>query len=98
MSISKPNLKTETAIIEMRKAFPELTAKLKASDLEMQNYVTALEKENIKLYRKIAKQQVEYMSLQSQIQVRAEEEAQRIIDELKLIEEAEEEANKYIHD
>ncbi len=82
----------------MRKAFPELTAKLKASDLEMQNYVTALEKENIKLYRKIAKQQVEYMSLQSQIQVRAEEEAQRIIDELKLIEEAEEEANKYIHD
>jgi len=95
MSRSEPNLKTEAAITKTRKAFPELTAKLKASDLEVQNYVTALEKENINLHRNIAKQQAEYMSLQSQIQVRAEEEAQRIIDELKLIEEAEEEANRY---
>ena len=75
MPVPEPNLKSEKAIKETKKAFPELNAKLKASEPEIQNYVTALEQENLKLHRTLAKQRAQYLSLESQTQVRAEEEA-----------------------
>ncbi len=45
----------------------EITSKLKKSDIELQNYVTELEKENAKLQKGIAKLQVKDISNQNQI-------------------------------
>lgn len=41
--------------------------KLKSCDLEIQNYVAALEKENFKLHKKLATLQVENVSLNNRI-------------------------------
>src|SRR5574340_41625 len=94
MSKLNPSSKSQRAIIEIRQAFPDISAKLKACDPEVRNYITALKKENLRLHRKIAYQQAQYVSLQSQIQILAEEEVERIVNEIKLIEEAEKEASE----
>ena len=73
---------------------PELKLKLKACDPEVQNYVIALKKENLKLQRRIAKQEAEYLSLHNNIQVRAEEIAQCLFEEMRLIEKAERAADE----
>lgn len=90
----KPDLKSEKTIKKMRGAFPDLTTKIKASDIEVQLYITALEKHNLKLQRIIAKQRADYLLLEGQIQINAEEEADRIVSESKLIAQAEHEASK----
>jgi hypothetical protein len=77
---------TDTAIATES---PELKAKLKACDPEVQNYVIALKKENLKLQRRISKQEAAYLSLHNNIQVRAEEIAQCLFEEMRLIEQAE---------
>ena len=46
---------------------PSIKAKLKSCDIEIQNYVTALETKNFKLNEEIAKFQVENMSLNSRV-------------------------------
>jgi predicted RNase H-like nuclease (RuvC/YqgF family) len=46
-----------------------LDAKLRKADPEIQRFVTALKKENLKLHQKIATLQAEGVSLNSQIQV-----------------------------
>jgi hypothetical protein len=91
----EPNFKPENTINKMREAIPDLTTKIKASDTEVQLYITALEKDNLKLQRVIAKQRASYLLLEGQIQIKAEEEADRIVSESKLIAEAEHEASKY---
>ena len=48
---------------------PDIEAKLKKSDPEVQRFVTSLKKENLKLHQKIAKLQAENVSLDSRIQV-----------------------------
>jgi len=93
MPVPKPNLKSQKAIKEMRKAFPQLAAKIIASDIEVQLYITALEKDNLKLQRTIAKQGADYLLLEGQIQIRAEEEATRIVEESELIAKAEKEVS-----
>ncbi len=45
----------------------EIKSKLKTSDPEIKNYVTELEKENLKLQKQIAKLQVKIVSQQNQI-------------------------------
>lgn len=48
--------------------FPaSIKKKLKSCDLEIQNYVTALKTENLKLHKEIAKFQVENVSLNNRI-------------------------------
>ncbi len=44
-----------------------LTAKIKAADTELKNYVIELEKENFKLQQQIAKLQVKNISQQNEI-------------------------------
>ncbi len=98
MPKSKPDLESEKAIKELREAFPDLAAKIEVSDIDVQHYITALEKDNLRLQRIIAKQRTAYLLLEGQIQIRAEEEAERIIEESKLIAQAEEKAEKRTHD
>jgi len=50
-----------------------LRTKLKAADSEIQNYVIALEKENLKLQREIAKYQVQHVTLENRIKILEEE-------------------------
>jgi hypothetical protein len=45
----------------------EITAKLKNTDIELQNYVSELEKENAKLHKTIAKMQAKDISQQNEI-------------------------------
>ena len=47
----------------------DLTAKLKASDLEVQRYVVALQNENLKLHTQIAKHQANEVSLNNRIEI-----------------------------
>ena len=94
MPVPKPNLKSEKTINKMREAFPDLTAKIKESDIEVQLYITALEKDNLKLQRIIAKQRAAYLLLEGQIRITAEQEADSIIEESKLIANAEEKASE----
>jgi len=47
----------------------DLPAKLKACDFEVQYYVSALEAENLKHRRKIAKLQAENLSLRNEIRI-----------------------------
>jgi predicted nuclease with TOPRIM domain len=47
--------------------------KLKLCDPEIQNYVEALEKENVKLHKEIAKLKVENMSLNNRVKATIEE-------------------------
>jgi predicted nuclease with TOPRIM domain len=44
-----------------------LTAKLKAADVELRNYLIELEKENLKLHKQLAKLQVKNVSMQNEI-------------------------------
>jgi hypothetical protein len=90
----EPDLKSEKTIKKIREAFPDLSAKIKASDMEVQLYITALEKNNLKLQRIISKQRADYLLLEGQIQIKAEEEADRIVSESELIAQAEHEASK----
>jgi hypothetical protein len=48
---------------------PQLTAKLKACDPEIQNFIAALKTENLKLQRQIAKLQAEDVTLNNRIKV-----------------------------
>jgi predicted MPP superfamily phosphohydrolase len=50
-----------------------LRTKLKTADSEIQNYVIALEKENLKLQREIAKYQVQHVTLENRIKILEEE-------------------------
>lgn len=52
---------------------PDLSAKLKACDPEIQNYVIALEAENLKLQKQIAKHQAENVTLKNRVKVLEEE-------------------------
>ncbi len=90
----EPDLKSQKTIKKMRDAFPDLTAKIKASEIEVQFYITALEKDNLKLQRIIAKQRADYLLLEGQIQIKAEEEADRIVSESALIAQIEHDASK----
>jgi len=45
----------------------DLSAKLKACDPEIQNYVIALDQENLKLQKQIAKHQAENVTLKNRI-------------------------------
>jgi uncharacterized coiled-coil DUF342 family protein len=54
----------------------DLEANLETCDPEIQNFVTALKAENLKLHKQIAKLRAEKVSLQSQITVLTEEYAQ----------------------
>ena len=47
----------------------ELSAKLKACDPEIQNYVVALDQENLELQKQIAKHQAENVTLKNRIKV-----------------------------
>jgi hypothetical protein len=47
----------------------ELIAKLKTCDPEIQNYVTALKAENLKLQREIAKYQAQQVTLENRIKI-----------------------------
>jgi 16S rRNA C1402 (ribose-2'-O) methylase RsmI len=51
----------------------ELMAKLKTCDPEIQNYVTALKAENLKLQREIAKYQAQQVTLENRIKILEEE-------------------------
>jgi predicted nuclease with TOPRIM domain len=53
---------------------PELTAKLKMCDPEIQKFITALKTENLKLQKKIAKLQGENVTLNNRIKILEEEE------------------------
>lgn len=64
---SKPDSPKETS------AMSTLELKLKSADSEIQFFVTALKKENLKLHKQIAKLQAENVSLNSRITVREEE-------------------------
>ncbi len=94
MPVPEPDLISEKTIKKMREAFPDLTAQIKASDIEVKLYITALEKDNLKLQRIIAKQRAAYLLLEGQIQITAEQEAERITGESKLIADAEKEASE----
>lgn len=50
-------------------SFSSLTAKLKTCDPEIQNYVTALKAENLKLQREIAKYQAQQVTLENRIKI-----------------------------
>jgi len=52
---------------------PDLSVKLKACDSEIKNYVIALEQENLKLQKQIAKHQAENVTLKNRIKVLEEE-------------------------
>ena len=52
---------------------PDLSAKLKACDPEIQNYVIALDQENLKLQKQIAKHQAENVTLKNRIKVLGKE-------------------------
>jgi len=56
-----------------RSSAPGLESKLNTSDIEIQKFVAALKKENLKLHQKIAKLQAEKVSLESRIKVIEEE-------------------------
>lgn len=47
--------------------FSSVRSKLKSSDPEIQNYVAAMEKENLRLNKLVAKFQVENMSLNNRV-------------------------------
>lgn len=47
---------------------PELLAKLKEADLEVQQYVSALKAENAKLHKRIFKLEAENVSLENRIE------------------------------
>lgn len=53
---------------------PELTAKIKSCDPEIQNFITASKAENLKLQKQIAKLQAENVTLNSRIKILEEEE------------------------
>lgn len=53
--------------LEEKSAMASLREKLKSTDLEIQQFVLALEKENIRLIKKIAKLQAENITLNSRI-------------------------------
>ena len=77
MTTPKRHPKIPNAIpktIENADAMSSLRTKLKAADPEIQNYVTALETENLKLQRQIAKLQAENVTLNNRIKVLEEEE------------------------
>jgi hypothetical protein len=68
----KSNKKTSDTIsqtIDDTVPFASLKAKLKLADLEIQNYVTALETENLKFQKKIGNLQAENVSLNSEITI-----------------------------
>src|SRR3990172_6413838 len=90
----EPDLKSEKTIKKTREAFTALTTKINISDIEVQLYIVALEKDNLKLQRTIAKQRADYLLLEGQIQIKAEEEADRIVKESELIAQAEHDASK----
>ena len=58
-----------------------LQTKLKTSDPEIQHYTTALEEENLKLHKKIAKLQAEHVSLNSRVTIAEENTNDRCIHE-----------------
>jgi predicted nuclease with TOPRIM domain len=58
---------------EKSDAMPELTAKLKACDPEIQDFITALKTKNLKLQKQIAKLQAENVTLNNRIKVLEEE-------------------------
>ena len=55
----------------IKKANPlsPLNSKLKSCEMEVQHYVAALEAENLKLHKRIAKYQAESVSLNNQIKI-----------------------------
>jgi hypothetical protein len=83
--------------LKLRESFPELVAKIKAADIEVQTYIAELEKENLKLHRIIAKQRVENLSLKYNIQILAEQEAERMILEARDIEKTEKVVEKRLN-
>ena len=70
---SKKTIKGITETVNDIDPMAELRSKLKACDLEIQHYVTALEKENLKCAKKIAKLQADNATLNSRINVLSEE-------------------------
>jgi hypothetical protein len=65
---SKPKImNTESQSIDDADPMSSLRIKLKAADPEIQNYVTALETENLKCARKVAKLQAENVTLNNRI-------------------------------
>jgi predicted nuclease with TOPRIM domain len=72
MITSKRNPKTTGTITKtIKKTDPLFTLKnkLKVCDPEVQNYVAALEKENLKCAKQLAKMQAEYVTLNNRIKV-----------------------------
>lgn len=78
MKTSKKITKTVLKTPPKTNPISSLKIKLKACDPEIQNYVNALVAENLKLHKKIAKQQVENVSLNSRIKVLEEEYAKYV--------------------
>jgi hypothetical protein len=70
---TKKAARTESKAIDEAKTMASLRVKLKAADPEIQNYVAALEAENLKLHRNIGKLQAENVSLNNRIKVFVEE-------------------------
>jgi hypothetical protein len=60
-------------MIKETDASPDLSTKLKACNHEIQNYVIALERENLKLQKQIAKHQAENVTFKNRIKVLEEE-------------------------
>ena len=62
-------IKTKKKTLQKTDSLSPLRTKLKACDPEIQNYVIALEKENLKLQKQIAKLQAENVTFNNRIKV-----------------------------
>ena len=45
--MTTPNNETDFVPLKLRESFPELVAKIKASDIEVQSYITALRNKGV---------------------------------------------------
>ncbi len=70
---SNKTVKTISQTFNDTDPMASLRAKLKTADPEIQNYVTALETENLKLQRQVGNLQAKNVSLNNRIEVLTEE-------------------------